>query len=83
MKAQHRQEMEDLFVYLCHYQRDNTFPPTLREIGSTFFMSPSTVLRYLDKMQAAGWITREWGKARGITMLRTCGAAEQTHHQEK
>ena len=75
--------MEDLFVYLCHYQRENTFPPTLREIASTFYMSPSTVLRYLDKMQATGWIAREWGKARGITLLRTCGTSEQLYRQEK
>ena len=83
MKTQHRQEMEDIFVYLCQYQRDNTFPPTLREMADTFYMSPSTVLRYLDKMQAAGWIAREWGKARGITLLRTCQPAKPTSLPEK
>src|SRR6266545_30717 len=28
VKTQNRQEMEDLFVYLCHYHRENNFPPT-------------------------------------------------------
>jgi DNA-binding MarR family transcriptional regulator len=83
LKTQHRREMEDLFVYLCHYHRENNYPPTLREMADTFYMSPSTVLRYLDKMQATGWIAREWGKARGITLLRTCGPAETTHAQPK
>jgi DNA-binding MarR family transcriptional regulator len=74
--------MEDIFVYMCHYQSEYTFPPTLREIAATFYMSPSTALRYLDKMQAAGWIAREWGKARGITLLRSCHA-EPTHLPQK
>ena len=83
MKAQRRHEMEELFVYLCHYHREYNFPPTLREMADTFYMSPSTITRYLDKMQAMGWIAREWGKARGITLLRTCGTAEAAYPQQK
>jgi DNA-binding MarR family transcriptional regulator len=75
--------MEDLFVYLCNFQRENNFPPTLREMADTFYMSPSTIMRYLDKMQARGWIAREWGKARGITLLRTCGPVEETSPPKK
>ncbi|MEO8610964.1 MAG: transcriptional regulator [Chloroflexota bacterium] len=82
MKTQYRQDLEDIFAYMCQYHRENTYPPTLREMADTFFMSPSSIMRHLDKMEAAGWIAREWGKARGITLLRTC-AAEPNYHRSK
>ena len=75
--------MEELFVYLCHYHREYNYPPTLREMAEIFFMSPGTVTRYLDKMEAAGWIARDWGKARSITILRTCGSVESGQPKEK
>jgi DNA-binding MarR family transcriptional regulator len=75
--------MEDLFVYLCHYHHENNYPPTLREMADAFYMSPSSVIRWLDKMEAMGWITRDWGKARGITLMRTCGPLESATPQRK
>ena len=72
MRPQHRQLLDAIFAFMCKYQHETGFPPSLREIGKTFYMSPGTIMRYLDKMEAQGWITREWGKARGITLLRAC-----------
>ena len=79
MKNQHRHELEAMFTFLCKHHRRTGFPPSLREMADAFYMSPGTVMRYLDKMEAMGWITREWGKARGITILRTCVTPEDKY----
>jgi len=72
VKAHHRNDLEAMFAFICQHQRQTGFAPTLREMGDAFFMSPGTILRYLDKMEAQGWITREWGKARSIKLHRVC-----------
>ncbi len=76
MRVQNRQQLEAIFAFMCKYHQENGFPPSLREIGKAFYMSPGTIMRYLDKMEAQGWIIREWGKARGITLKRECAKAE-------
>ena len=76
VKHQYRQDMEAMFIFLCQHQRETGFPPSLREMADAFYMSPGTIMRYLDKMEAKGWIAREWGKARGITILRVCSPWE-------
>ena len=76
VRPENRQEMEAIFAFMCKFQRENGFPPSLREIAKAFYMSPSTIMRYLDKMEAQRWVTREWGKARGITLLRECAKEE-------
>jgi DNA-binding MarR family transcriptional regulator len=57
---------------MCRYQHHHNFPPSLREIERSCFVSRTTVLRYLDQMQMRGWISRELYKARGITLLKPC-----------
>ena len=74
MKPEQRRQLEAIFAFMCQYQREASYPPSLREIGKTFYISPGTAMRYLDKMEALGWIARESGTARGITLLRGCGA---------
>ena len=76
VRPENRQEMEAIFAFMCKFQRENGFPPSLREIAKAFYMSPSTIMRYLDKMEAQGWVAREWGKARGITLKRECAKEE-------
>jgi SOS-response transcriptional repressor LexA len=52
-----------------HIQRYG-YAPTIREISRNCFMAPSTVLRYLDIMQARGWISRKPKTARSICILK-------------
>jgi SOS-response transcriptional repressor LexA len=76
VRPEHRQQLEAIFAFMCKYQRETGYPPSLRETGKAFYMSPGTIMRYLDKMEAQGWVTREWGKARGITLKRECAKEE-------
>jgi SOS-response transcriptional repressor LexA len=58
-----------VYIFIKKYIEDHTHPPTLREIGEGCFMSPSSVLRHLDKLEKEGMLFREEGKARGITLV--------------
>jgi DNA-binding MarR family transcriptional regulator len=64
--------LDDMFAYICQRQQESSFPPSLRELAKTFFMSPGSVIRHLERMEGMGWIIRDPGKARGITLLRSC-----------
>jgi DNA-binding MarR family transcriptional regulator len=75
VKHRYRHELYTMYAFLCKRQRETSFPPSLREIADEFYLSPASVMRYLDKMEALGWLMREWGKARGITLIRECSIA--------
>jgi DNA-binding MarR family transcriptional regulator len=51
------------------YIRQHGSSPTLREIAAGCYMSPPSVVRYLDRLEAHGRIARRPGKSRGITVL--------------
>jgi DNA-binding MarR family transcriptional regulator len=70
-------ELEAMFAFICKQHRETSYPPSLRELGETFYMSAASILRYLDRMEALGWITREPGRARGITLVRECEETEE------
>jgi DNA-binding PadR family transcriptional regulator len=82
VKSQHRNELEAMFAFICQHQRRTGSAPSLREMGEAFFMAPGTILRYLDKMEAQGWITREWGKARSMKLRRTCATPDDVDESE-
>lgn len=69
-----QQEVEAVFAFICKHVQELGHPPTLREIAKACFMSTTRAMRCLDRLDAGGWITREQGKARGITLLRDCRA---------
>ncbi len=65
-----QQNLEDeVYAFIRAYMREHSHPPTLREIGANLHMSYPNVIRYLDKLEAHGRITRRPGKSRGITLL--------------
>jgi repressor LexA len=68
-----------VFRFVCQYSRQHGFPPSIREIAAQCYLSRSTVVRYLDQLEAWGWIARETGKARGILILQAdkCAEAEK------
>ena len=51
------------------YFKQYGFAPSLRDISEACYMSPSNVVRYLDKLEAQGRISRELRKPRSIAIL--------------
>ncbi len=68
-------ELQPVFDWICHYTEENSYPPTLRELAAQFYMSPGRIDRMLTRMEVHGWIAREPGRKRGITLLRSCDSA--------
>lgn len=69
---QHRiqSNIEVIYDFIAHYMHQHQRPPTIREIATACYVGTGTVVRYLDKLEAKGWITREEGKARGIMLTK-------------
>jgi repressor LexA len=61
---------EQIFAYICQYNDEHGYPPSVREIASACYIGRSSVHQYLYRLEAKGWIMREPGRARGITILR-------------
>jgi len=66
------QTLEDIFTFLCEYDRQFGYSPTLREVAEACYMSRPNMYRYLDQLIAQGRISRDSGIARGITLLMPC-----------
>jgi SOS-response transcriptional repressor LexA len=65
-------ELIGIFAWICQYVEANSFPPTLRELSKHHYMSVGRIHRLLTRMELLGWIAREPGLKRGITLLRPC-----------
>lgn len=61
---------EQVFLFICQYDTEHSYPPSVRDIAKACFLSPSSVLQHLYKLEVQGKISREPGRARGITILR-------------
>jgi hypothetical protein len=66
------QTLEDVFAFLCQYNRQFGYSPTLREVAGACYMSRPNMYRYLDQLEAQGRISRDSGIARGITLIAPC-----------
>lgn len=66
------QILEDVFRFLCEYNRQFGYSPTLREVSEACYMSRPNMYRYLDHLQGQGRISRDSGIARGITLITPC-----------
>jgi len=60
---------EQVYTYIQDYFKQHGFAPSLRDISEGCYMSPSNVVRYLDKLEARGRISRELRKPRSIALL--------------
>ena len=58
-----------VYEYIQAYFHEHGFAPSMRDISEGCYMSPSNVVRYLDKLEAQGRISREVGKPRSIALL--------------
>ena len=62
------QTLDTLYCFIHDFIQDNGYSPSLREISKGCYLGRSTVLRYLDRLEARGRIQRVDGKARSITL---------------
>lgn len=58
-----------VYDFIQGFFAEHGYSPTLREIARACYMSTTTVVRYLDKLCAAGRISRELQKPRSIALL--------------
>ena len=63
-----------IYEYICQCVKSNGYPPSVREIGQAVGLSsPSTVHKHLNALEAAGYISRENGKTRAISLAAPAG----------
>ena len=56
--------------YLVAYLRENTYQPSIREIGRTFSIkSTKTVSELLQSLADKGWVERDPSRSRGVKLL--------------
>ena len=56
--------------YLIAYVRENTYQPSIREIGRRFeIKSTKTVSEYLQALADKGWVERDPSRSRGVRLL--------------
>ena len=67
-----------ILEYLGEYQRQNSYPPSIREIGDkTGISSTSVVNYYLAQLEAQGYIEREKNISRGIRLVKDVPGLKQ------
>lgn len=65
------QNLECVYSFIADFVKSHGYSPTLREIADGCYLGRSTVVRYLDKLEAKGRIAREEGKPRSIALLES------------
>ncbi len=60
----------DVYDYLVSYLRENTYQPSVREIGGRFgIKSTKTVAAHLQSLADKGWVERDPSRSRGVRLL--------------
>ena len=68
---------QKILDFLQNYQRENRYPPSIREIGEkTGISSTSVVNYYLDQLEKKGLIQRDRKISRGVRLSGNNGSAD-------
>ena len=68
---------QKILNFLSDYQRENRYPPSIREIGEkTGISSTSVVNYYLDQLEKKGLIHRDRKISRGVRLSLPNGSAD-------
>ena len=68
---------QKILDFLSEYQRENKYPPSIREIGvKTGISSTSVVNYYLDQLEKKGLIERDRKISRGVRVSGSNGSAD-------
>ena len=57
-----------VYEFICTYIHEHGYSPSQRDIAQGCYINAASVVRYLDKLEAKGYIRREPGKARSIIL---------------
>jgi SOS-response transcriptional repressor LexA len=60
---------QSIYDFIVEYIANHVCAPSIRDIAQGCFVSTTTVLDHLSKLEAQGKIRREYGKARGIAVV--------------
>jgi repressor LexA len=61
---------KNILEFFHQFQQENSYPPTIREIGSAVGISSTSVVNYnLNRLEEMGFIERERTVSRGIRLL--------------
>lgn len=64
------ERQKGILEFFFEFQRENSFPPTIREIGKAVGISSTSVVNYnLNRLEDMGFIERERTVSRGIRLL--------------
>lgn len=63
------QTIQAVYGYIRVYLHQWGYAPSIREIARECYMSTANVYRYLDWLEARGYITRQSGVARSIRLV--------------
>lgn len=58
-----------IFDFICTYFAKHGCAPSQREIAQNSFLSKTAIVRYLERLEAQGRITRVPGVARNIRLV--------------
>lgn len=68
-KSQMQQIMDDIYNFICLYIQENGYSPSQNEIAIACYLGRTTLLRYLDRLEASGRIARNIGHARSVRII--------------
>jgi len=58
-----------IYNYIRNFDVEYGYPPTITQIAHACYMSRTTVARHLDWLEAWGYLLREPGLPRAITII--------------
>lgn len=65
--------LDTVYAFLETFIAEHGYSPSLREISAQCYIGRSTVIHYLDRLEAQGRLSREEGKARSIVLISSDG----------
>jgi repressor LexA len=64
------EKQEKVFKYIKEYTRENSFPPTLKELAEKFKVTIGTMQDYVFVLQKKGYVVHEKNTARGFRIIK-------------
>ena len=73
------ERQRNILIFMENYIVDNSFPPTIREIGAATGINSTSVVNYnLNKLVRHGFLEREEAKSRGLRLIRDLPGGRRT-----
>ena len=69
---------KEVLTYITSYTQENSFPPTVRDIGDHFGISLRAVQDHINALQKKGYLAQTQKKARSIRVLADCNKEPET-----